>query len=248
MAKLNRLNGSTSVIFRIVIQDALSTTGGGKTGLTEASSGMIIATITDNEAATTRYRASSSEIETISTLGTYAAPTSGKCRFKEVDSVNHPGMYEIQLADARWAVSSAKILYVTVAGAADAVPINSEFQIDPVPADVRQWLGTTVSTPTVAGVPNVNVKTWNDLTTVELPLVPTTAGRKLDVSTGGEAGVDWANVGGQGTTVNLSATTIAAVSGAVGSVVARVDANITHVIDDPVQQNGSSTTNWGGVP
>jgi hypothetical protein len=39
------------------------------------------------------------------------------------------------------------------------------------------------------------------------PLMATADGRKLDVSAGGEAGVDWANVGGQGTTVNLSATT-----------------------------------------
>lgn len=38
-------------------------------------------------------------------------------------------------------------------------------------------------------------------------LRPTTAGRTLDVSAGGEAGVDWANVGGQSTSVNLSATT-----------------------------------------
>lgn len=77
----------------------------------------------------------------------------------------------------------------------------------PDAVNVTQWLGTAVSTPTVAGVPNVNVKTWNDLTTVALPLVPTTAGRALDVSATGEAGVDWANVGGQSTAVNLSATT-----------------------------------------
>jgi hypothetical protein len=55
----------------------------------------------------------------------------------------------------------------------------------------------------------VNVKTWNDLTTVALPLVPTTAGRTLDVSAGGEAGVDWANVGSPTTTLGLSGTTIA---------------------------------------
>lgn len=40
-------------------------------------------------------------------------------------------------------------------------------------------------------------------------LNPTTAGRTLDVSTGGEAGVDWANVGSPTTTVDLSGTTIA---------------------------------------
>jgi len=39
-------------------------------------------------------------------------------------------------------------------------------------------------------------------------LMPTTDGRKLDVSAGGEAGVDWANVGTPGSTVNLSATTV----------------------------------------
>src|SRR5262245_13732307 len=39
-------------------------------------------------------------------------------------------------------------------------------------------------------------------------LRPTTAGRKLDVSTGGEAGLDWANIGGPTTTVALSGTTI----------------------------------------
>ena len=38
-------------------------------------------------------------------------------------------------------------------------------------------------------------------------LAPTTAGRTLDVSAGGEAGVDWANVGSQSTAVNLSSTT-----------------------------------------
>src|SRR3990167_3434781 len=94
--------------------------------------------------------------------------------------------------------------------------------------DVTFWLGTAASTPTVAGVPNVNVKTWNDLTTVALPLVPTTAGRTLDVSVGGEAGLDWANIGSPTTAQNLSATNIdvdqivASVSGAVGSVTGAV--------------------------
>lgn len=38
-------------------------------------------------------------------------------------------------------------------------------------------------------------------------LAPTVAARTLDVAVTGEAGVDWANVGGQATAVNLSATT-----------------------------------------
>lgn len=40
-------------------------------------------------------------------------------------------------------------------------------------------------------------------------LKPTTAGRTLDVSTGGEAGIDWANVGSPTTSLALTGTTIA---------------------------------------
>jgi hypothetical protein len=42
---------------------------------------------------------------------------STKCRFKEVDSTNFPGLYEMQLADARFAVSSAKTLRINISGA-----------------------------------------------------------------------------------------------------------------------------------
>lgn len=40
------------------------------------------------------------------------------------------------------------------------------------------------------------------------PLQPTTAGRTLDVSTGGEAGLDWANIGSPTTAQTLSGTTV----------------------------------------
>lgn len=65
------------------------------------------------------------------------------------------------------------------------------------------------------------------------PLQPTTAGRTLDVTATGAAGIDWANVENQSTAVNLSATNIdvdqvvASVSGAVGSVTGNVGGNIT---------------------
>ena len=47
-------------------------------------------------------------------------------------------------------------------------------------------------------------------------LRPTTAGRTLDVSSGGEAGIDWANVGTPGATVGLSATTVGVVTAVSG--------------------------------
>ena len=60
------------------------------------------------------------------------------------------------------------------------------------------------------------------------PLQPTVAGRTLDVTTTGEAGIDWGNIGSPTTTVNLAGTTIstsqavASVSGSVNSVASAV--------------------------
>lgn len=122
-------NGQTSVILRVKLLDSSSTTGAGLTGLTFSSSGLIIATIADNEAATTRYAAVDSTTETITTLGTYAAPTATKCRFKEVDSTNHKGIYEIQFADARFAVSNAKSLLVSILGASNLAQADFEIPL-----------------------------------------------------------------------------------------------------------------------
>lgn len=60
-------------------------------------------------------------------------------------------------------------------------------------------------------------------------LEPTTAGRKLDVSTGGEAGLDWANIGSPTTSVALTGTTVDLVSGAVTSIWAKAMADMTAV-------------------
>ena len=157
MAKVNFKNGRTSVILRVKILDSTSTTGAAKTGLTSASSGLIISTIADLEATATAYTAAGSTIETITTLGTFAAPTATKCRFKEVDATNHPGLYEIQIADARWAVSNANSVIVTVSGATGAAQVDAEIQLEPVPANVKQWRDTNAAAPTTAGYPAVEV-------------------------------------------------------------------------------------------
>jgi hypothetical protein len=130
MAKFAFKNGLTGIILRVKILDSASTIGAGLTGLTHGSAGLVIGTIADNEAASTVYTAANSTIETIATLGTFAAPTATKCRFKEVDAVHHPGLYEIQIADARWAVASARSVIVTVLGAANAAQVDAEIQLD----------------------------------------------------------------------------------------------------------------------
>jgi len=115
----------TSVVFRVKILNSSVTTGAGLQGLTSASAGLVVGTIADNGATTAAYTQAGGTIETISTLGTYAAPTATKCRFKEVDATNHPGVYEIQLADARFAVASAKSLLVSISGATNCAETDA---------------------------------------------------------------------------------------------------------------------------
>ena len=120
---IDYVRGQTSIILRLFIADSL--TGEGKTGLAYNTAGLSIGTIADTEASTTNYTAGGSTIETITTCGTFAAPSSSKARFKELDSTNAPGIYEVQLANARYAVSSAKSLLVVVKGAAGARQCNA---------------------------------------------------------------------------------------------------------------------------
>lgn len=134
----NRKHSSTSVILRFRLLDETKTDGSGLTGLAYNSSGLVIATIADGEATATVYEAGSSEIETIATLGTYAAPTAGKCRFKELDSTNMPGWYELHLADARFAVSGADYLDIHVRGAANLVPHDVHVELIDLPANVTK--------------------------------------------------------------------------------------------------------------
>lgn len=74
---------------------------------------------------------------------------------------------------------------------------------------------TGAATFTVAAGDNIsvfapgNARWFASLLTSALPLAPTTAGRTLDVSAGGEAGLDWANVGSPTTSLALTGTTIA---------------------------------------
>jgi hypothetical protein len=110
-------SGQTSIVLRVKLYNSSVSTGAGLTGLTSASAGLIISTIADNEATATAYTQAGGTIETITTLGTFAAPTATKCRFKELDATNHKGVYEIQIADARFAVANAKSILISWSGA-----------------------------------------------------------------------------------------------------------------------------------
>lgn len=65
-----------------------------------------------------------------------------------------------------------------------------------------------ITTGTVGGVSVVGECVGDFSLEAQSPLRATVAGRTLDVSAAGEAGVDWANVGSPTTTLNLSGTTV----------------------------------------
>lgn len=230
--------GATSQTIYVEVLDSTSTTGGRKTGLAYNTASLVAYYVMNGGSATaitlaTLAAANSAwssggfkEVDATNMPGIYrldvpdAAIASGPSvvitikgatgmvqvsEEIQLEAINAQDAVRLGLtALPNAAAEAAGGLYTRGSGAGQ-INQQANGQVD---SNVARWLNTAVSTPTVAGVPNVNAKTWNDLATVELPLVPTTAGRKLDVSTGGEAGVDWANVGTPGSTNNLSATTI----------------------------------------
>jgi hypothetical protein len=107
-------SGLAGPIVTVKILDSTSTTGGAKTGLTNASASLNIAVRPDNAATTTAYTSAGSTIDTITTLGTWAAPTTGHCRFSQIDATNHPGHYELQFSTSLWQTSGARKLVGTV--------------------------------------------------------------------------------------------------------------------------------------
>lgn len=121
---------------------------------------------------------------------------------------------------------------VTLTASFDSVTGLNHFAID-TSADgtfysAGSFFDVVITTGTVDSVSVVGSVVGSFTLRKNSSLKPTTAGRALDVSAGGEAGIDWANIGSPTTAVNLSATNIdvdqvvASVSGAVGSVTGAV--------------------------
>jgi hypothetical protein len=107
------------------------------------------------EATPTVYSAAAATIDTIATLGTYAAPAAGHCRFQQVDSTNHPGLYEAQFINARFAVAGASQFIATIqASGSKCSPQSFIIDMD-AQTDTTAFGGTTGFF--FGGIPQVNV-------------------------------------------------------------------------------------------
>ena len=107
-------NGQQNNVLRVKLYNIF---GGPITGLAYNSAGLSISTLADSESAATVYTQAGGTIENVTTLGTFATPTATRCRFREVDAANHPGVYEVQLDNARYAVAGSKSITVAFSGA-----------------------------------------------------------------------------------------------------------------------------------
>jgi hypothetical protein len=239
--------GATSNIIRVFLQDSASTTGAGKTALTSTSSGLIISTIADLEATATTYTSAATNVETITTLGTFAAPTASKCRFREVDATNFPGVYELQIADARFAVANSTQLLISIQ-CTGVAPVFVEYQLvavdlmDTVRFGLTALPNTAISTngslitagtgtaqlSTTSGVALANTTQWNSVNVTGMPMPTYTQPSGFLAAT--------FPAGTIANTTNITGGTITTVSGNVNGSVNSVATAVT-----------ANTTQWGGA-
>jgi len=199
MAKLSLVKGTTSYRAYIFVLDSSVSTGAGKTGLVFNTASLVAYYVRPGAAATSI---------TLATQTVTGAYSSGG--FVEIDATNMPGLYRFDVPDAALA-TGVNAVVVMLKGATNMAPVVMEIELTAVDNQNATSFGLT----------NLDAA-------ITTRLAPTVAGRTLDVTTTGGAGIDWANVENPTTALNLSATNIdvdqvvASVSGAVGSVTGAV--------------------------
>lgn len=139
---------------------------------------------------------------------------------------------------------------VSAAAVADAV-WDEDMTAHQTQGSAGQVIGDSAAdTDSIWSLANTNLNA-----TVSSRLAPTVAGRTLDVTATGGAGIDWANVEAPTTTLNLSGTTISttqaitsvsgsvgSVTGAVGSVTGNVGGNVAGTVASVVGNVGGNVT------
>lgn len=126
--------------------------------------------------------------------------------------IGYPGA----ILDTTIATLASQTSFTLTSGPADDDALNGMWAVihDAASAVQKSWVliddytGASKTVTLAAGATFTVAAKDNISVMFPAPLQPTTTGRKLDVTTGGEAGIDWANVGSPTTTVNLSGTTV----------------------------------------
>jgi hypothetical protein len=123
--KLLLPKSNASTILHVFILDSTSTAGAGKTGLAYNTASLVAKYIKPGGTLTAMT------LEDITTLGTYAAPTSAAhLRFKLVDDTNAPGLYEIHLHADTLATNNS--IVIMLFGATGMAPVVLEIQLSSI--------------------------------------------------------------------------------------------------------------------
>ena len=131
MPKLNTARGSTGRIAWVFLPDSASTTGGGKTGLTNASAGLNVSVRRENTSTgVTTY--TGANVGAVATPGTWADPGSGKVNFKEVDATNLPGVYELHFENALFNAGDTSRWLAGMVQATGVAPSPFEIALDAI--------------------------------------------------------------------------------------------------------------------
>src|SRR3989337_3707022 len=220
MAKLSREKGTTSQILHVFIQDSSSTTGAGLAGLVYDSASLACRYI--NAGGTL---SGAITLQTITTLGTYEAPTANtNMRFKEVSSASpSQGVYEIHLHND-WMNLTGGSLVIMLAGATNMAQFRLEIDLQ---ADVNvTHVAGTVQT---AGDLATMITAVDDLVDTEVAAIKTKTDFLPSVTAGAAGGLMIAGSNAT-TTVNITGNlsgSVGSVTGAVGSVTGDVGGNVT---------------------
>lgn len=150
--KLLRKVGVTSEIWQIFIRDSSSTTGAGLTGL-----------VFNTASLTAYYHRDTDTTATAITLVTMTVGTFTSSGFKEIDATNMPGWYQFCPPNAALA-TGAKSCMFHIKGASNMAPLPIEVDLQG-DVNLTHWLGTAASTPATAGIPEVNAKAINNVST-----------------------------------------------------------------------------------
>lgn len=181
------------------------------------------------------------------------------------------GVYYLDLTSTEMNADTVAIVVRTsTSGAKTTVLVMYPEEIGDYRADVQMWLGTAPTTPGTAGVPNVDIaRVANAAVSTasaqlgvnvvtyasgQAPLQSTVAGRTLDVTTTGEAGIDWANIGAPTTSQTLSGTTVGTASAVTGLTASNLDTTISSRLAPTVagrtldvSTGGEAGVDWANV-
>lgn len=124
------------------------------------------------------------------------------CTNEATEIAASSGIYYLDLTANEMNTDTVALIIKTSTSGAKTTPIVLyPVQNGDIPVNVTQWQGST----TIASLGDMRAQINDALLGYE-GLKSSVSGRYLDISTGGEAGLDWANIGSPTNIVNLSNT------------------------------------------